>query len=141
MHLKTINQSPLRMPKKEYGRSSLMVSRNSVVRSSAMTLTQGAAAAAGPSPFNINPTPTPARTRMNLKNVKSRVDTGLGRTTRPMSTFHSGAQTERIYRPNYTANSKQIFITRFCTRCGYKFQDQSHKFCGECGQQRNAILA
>lgn len=128
LHSKPVTNSPLRIAKKDYGRNSLMMttSRNSLLRTS----TQPGA----PSPFNINPTPTPSRSRMSLKNVKSRVDTGLSRNSRPSSTFYSGAQTERIIRPSNPVHSKQIFITRFCTRCGYKFQDQSHKFCGECGQ-------
>ena len=35
---------------------------------------------------------------------------------------------------------KQGFIPKFCTNCGYKFLDVTHRFCGDCGKFRNTMI-
>jgi len=34
---------------------------------------------------------------------------------------------------------KPAFISKFCTNCGYKYVDTTHRFCGDCGRPRATV--
>jgi len=61
----------------------------------------------------------------------------------PIGSFGEGASNNHNNIPSQSGRASEtsgtVRLSKFCMDCGFRFLQDTHKFCGECGKKREFI--